>query len=175
MNRVFFIPWSQNDRRQLKSFQSDQRFGLAFPMFIPTPIRRAILRSLFENGILVVSSDQSAKHEELGCLNIYPYQLGRSFVSRGFCKKQYAWSHIYYILTDKGIEFLRGYFGAPANVQPATLQPRDSTALLQKAREPRSFNRGGRGREGRNADGERPHRNFRSRQNQNAEAAPASE
>ena len=114
-------------------------------MFIPTTIRRAILRSFFENGILVVSSDQSAKHEELGCLNIYPYQLGRSFVSRGFCKKQYAWSHVYYILTDKGIEFLRSYFGAPANVQPATLQPRDKTALLEKPREARSFGHGGRG------------------------------
>ena len=152
-------------------------FGI---MFIPTPVRRAILRSLFENGILVVSSDQAAKHEELGCLNIYPYQLGRSFVSRGYCKKQYAWSHIYYILTDKGIEYLRGYFGAPANVQPATMQPRDKTAILERSAREGRPNRGRGGFHGGRSqgDGERsPRRNFRGNRNEtrDAEATPAQE
>ena len=142
-------------------------------MWMPTAVRRAIFRSLFENGILVVSSNDSAIHEELGCLNIYANQVGRSFVSRGFAKKQYAWSHAYYTLTDKGIEFLRDFFGAPANVQPATLQPRDNTALLQKARDSRSFNRGGHG--GFRRDGDSPRRNFRGHKNETDEAAPTNE
>lgn len=101
-------------------------------MWMPTAIRKRILRYLFENGVLVVSDNQSGMHEDLDCLNIYPFQIGRSFTSKGFCKKQYAWSHAYYTLTDKGIEYLRGYFGLPANAAPATLQPRQAE-LLQKS------------------------------------------
>ena len=96
---------------------------------MPTAIRRKIFRYLFENGVLCVSDNQSGTHEELECLNIYPFQIGRSFVSKGLCKKTYAWSHAYYTLTDKGIEYLRNFFGLPAAAAPATLRATEAKIL----------------------------------------------
>ena len=109
-------------------------------MYMPSALRTRILKYLFENGVMVVSSVQSGTHEELNCLNIYPFQLGRSLASRGFVKRQYAWSHAYFTLTDEGIEYLRGVFGAPANVKPATLAPRKMETV--ERREARPMHRG---------------------------------
>ena len=117
---------------------------------MPTAIRRRILRYLFENGVMVVSDNQTGTHEELDCLNIYPFQIGRSFVSKGFCVKSYAWAHAYYTLTDKGIEYLRNFFGLPANAAPATLRPSETKILESR----RGGDRFGRGRR----DGGRPPR-----------------
>ena len=134
---------------------------------MPTAIRRKILRYLFENGVLCVSDNQSGMHEELECLNIYPYQLGRSFVSKELCKKTYAWSHAYYTLTDKGIEYLRNYFGLPANAAPATLRKAEAKVLDKAPRRgaPRVGPRGG-------PRGERPQRgNFQRRREQTEKPA----
>ena len=136
---------------------------------MPTAIRRKILRYLFENGVLVVSDNQSGTHEELDCLNIYPYQIGRSFVSKELCKKTYAWSHAYYVLTDKGIEYLRNYFGLPANAAPATLRQVEANSKILDTRGPRrgAPRSGGRGPR----SGERPARGgFRGPRRQQAEA-----
>ena len=123
-------------------------------MYMPTAIRRKILRYLFENGVLCVSDNQAGMHDELECLNIYPYQLGRSFVSKGLCKKTYAWSHAYYTLTDKGIEYLRNLFGLPANAAPATLKACETKVLENRpARRPI-----GRSGDRRGPRGERPNR-----------------
>ena len=110
---------------------------------MPTAIRRKIFRYLFENGVLCVSDNQSGTHEELECLNIYPFQIGRSFVSKGLCKKTYAWSHAYYTLTDKGIEYLRNFFGLPAAAAPATLRATEAKIL-----DTRPVSRPGRGPRG---------------------------
>ena len=139
-------------------------------MYMPTAIRRKILRYLFENGVLCVSDNQSAVHDELQCLNIYPYQLGRSFVSKGLCKKSYAWAHAYYTLTDKGIEYLRGYFGLPANAAPKTLQAAEAK-VLESSRPRRSGPRGPRG----GPRGERPAGGRFSRRPQREEAPAESQ
>ena len=138
----------------VRALLSKSGFGRSFlKMYMPTAIRRKILRYLFENGVLCVSDNQSGMHDELECLNIYPYQLGRSFVSKGLCKKTYAWSHAYYTLTDKGIEYLRNYFGLPANAAPATLKACE-TKVLEKERPRRSGPPHG----GRRPQGDRPPR-----------------
>ena len=116
-------------------------------MWMPAAVRRNIFRYFFENGIIVVQNNQAGTHEELGCLNIYVYQIGRSFVSKGLCKKQYAWTHAYFTLNDKGIDYLRNYFGFPADAQPLTCQPRDD-AQSSLIRSERTQRRGGRGRGG---------------------------
>lgn len=113
-------------------------------MWMPADVRRKILQYFFENGVLVVSANQSAMHEEIGVLNIYAFQIGRSFVSRGFAKKQYAWTHAYYTLTDDGINYLRGFFGLPANAAPLTLAPQ-KLEFLEKPHDGRKGFRGGRG------------------------------
>ncbi|OHT06607.1 Plectin/S10 domain containing protein [Tritrichomonas foetus] len=146
-------------------------------MWMPAAVRRRILRYLFENGVLVVSDNQSGTHEELDCLNIYAFQIGRSLTNKGFCKKQYAWSHAYFTLNDKGIDYLRNYFGLPANAAPATLAPRQAE-LLEKGREGGRFGGRPRGRGGRNFGG-RPEgrgnfrRGGRRPQGEGAEAAEA--
>ena len=82
-------------------------------------------------------------HEQLKCLNIYVSQIGRSFTDRDYCNKQYAWTHAYFTLTDKGIEYLRKYFGAPQNIVPATLTPRKANVLESRGG-PARGGRGGR-------------------------------
>ncbi|KAH0794787.1 Plectin/S10 domain containing protein [Histomonas meleagridis] len=137
-------------------------------MFIPADIRRKILRYFFENGVIVVSANNAGIHEELEVLNIYVFQLGRSFVNKGFAKKQYAWTHAYYTLNDKGIEYLRRYFGLPPQAAPLTLAPRKADFL----RAERPAARGGRGPRG---NFSRPGRgNFRNRRSEDKkEEAPA--
>jgi small subunit ribosomal protein S10e len=103
-------------------------------MWIPAAVRRRILAYLFKNGVLVVSDNQAGEHEELGCLNIYCFQIGRSFTDKGFTKKRYAWVHAYFTVTDKGIDYLRGYFGAGPEVVPATLTPRTAEVLADARR-----------------------------------------
>lgn len=155
-------------------------------MWMPAAVRRNILRYFFENGIIVVQNNQSGTHEELNCLNIYVYQIGRSFVSKGFCKKQYAWTHAYFTLNDKGIDYLRNYFGLPANVQPLTCKPRDANSSFIRSERTtrRGGPRGGRGGFGRPAHGDfrggRRGRGGRPQQGgerapEEQEAAPATE
>ena len=143
-------------------------------MWMPSQVRRAIFKAFFEAGVLVVSSNQSGTHEELNCLNIYPFQIGRSFVSKGFATKQYAWSHVYYTLTTKGIEYLRGYFGLPANAMPKTLEPRGKDEILNPARSgERSFRRPAGDRPRRDL-GDRPRRGgFRGRRQEAPAETPA--
>ena len=133
-------------------------------MFIPVPIRRRILKELFSNGVLVVSSNHSAEHEELKCLNLYVFQIGRSFTDRGLCKKQYAWTHAYFTLTDKGVDYLREYFGAPASSVPAILNPRNAQKDVIERGGPRGGRGGPRGRGGLRGDhGSRERGGFRGR------------
>lgn len=120
-------------------------------MWMPADVRRKIFQYFIENGVLVVSANNSAVHEEIGVLNIYVNQIGRSFVSRNFAKKQYAWTHAYYTLNDNGIEYLRGFFGLPATAVPLTLKPAQAEFLKAERSERRGprqggFNKPGRGR-----------------------------
>merc|ERR1719317_897948 len=41
-------------------------------------------------------------------------------VSRGYCEEQFVWQHLYWTLTDEGIEYIREYMALPAGVVPAT-------------------------------------------------------
>jgi hypothetical protein len=140
-------------------------------MWMPAPVRRRILRYLFENGVLVVSDNPAGIHDELECLNVYVFQLGRSFTNKGYTKKRYAWAHAYYTLTDDGVAYLARFFGAP-DALPATLKPRQAQGDILERREAgrggfRGAGRGGGfrgGRGGRRDDdhgearGERPER-----------------
>merc|ERR1719203_2139474 len=76
-------------------------------------------------------------------------------VSRGYCEEQFVWQHLYWTLTDEGIEYIREYMALPAGVVPAT------KAMANKAEvAPIGGGRGGyrggfRGR-GRGSYGDRP-------------------
>ena len=132
---------------------------------MPADVRRKMFQYFIENGVLVVSANQSAMHEELGVLNIYVFQIGRSFVSRDFAKKQYAWTHAYYTLNDKGIEYLRAYFALPATVVPLTLKPSQAEFLKTENDTRRGGRRGGFNKPG--------HGRFGGKKQEKQEAAPA--
>ena len=144
-------------------------------MFIPVPIRRRILKYLFANGVLVVSSNHSAEHEELKCLNLYVFQIGRSFTDRGLCKKQYAWTHAYFTLTDTGIDYLREYFGAPASAVPAILNPRNTQKDIIERGGPRGGRSGPRGRGGMRGDHGRERGGFGRGRGRGGRGAPRGE
>merc|ERR1719419_1862113 len=61
----------------------------------------------------------------------------QSLVSRGHCEEQFCWQHIYWTLTDAGIEYIREYLALPAGVVPAT------KAMANKAEVPVGGGRGG--------------------------------
>ena len=45
-----------------------------------------------------------------------------SLKSRGYIKEQFAWSHLYWFLTNEGIQNLRDYLHLPPEIVPATLK-----------------------------------------------------
>ena len=80
----------------------------------------------------------------------------QSLKSKEYVTERYAWRHLYWFLTDSGIEFLREYLNLPSEIVPATLKK--STRPLERDsrpprgdRPPRRFGdgaEGGRGGEG---------------------------
>jgi small subunit ribosomal protein S10e len=98
-------------------------------MWIPVEILRRLYHHFFTTGIIVVSNHHSQIHEELEYLNIYAYQIDCSFVSKELARKQYAWSHAYYILTDEGIDYLRKYFELPEESIPEVMILREAKIL----------------------------------------------
>merc|ERR1719499_2727852 len=97
-------------------------------------------------------------------------------VSRGFCEEQFCWQHIYWTLTDSGIEYIREYMALPAGVVPAT------KAMANKAEVAPVGGRGGTGRggyggygrgRGRGSYGDRPGRGSRGGFGAQSTPAPA--
>jgi len=46
--------------------------------------------------------------------------LMKSLKSRGYVKELFNWRHLYYFLTEEGVEYLREYLHLPPSVIPAT-------------------------------------------------------
>lgn len=103
-----------------------------FAMYIPTDIRRRILKSLFRTGVLVIKDDPAGIHPELKCLNIYPYQLCRQLKDKKLVTKYYSWSHAYYTLTDDGLSHLSHLFGAPSTMPRTRMSDREAEVLEGK-------------------------------------------
>ena len=57
-----------------------------------------------------------------GIPNLHIIMMMKSFESKKFVRKTYAWKHHYWFLTNEGIEYLRGYLQLPSTIVPNTLK-----------------------------------------------------
>ena len=72
---------------------------------------------------MVCKNDPTTNHDLVeGVPNLQVMQLMRSFESKRYIRRRYAWRHHYYYLTNEGIEFLREYLHLPSEIVPATLR-----------------------------------------------------
>jgi len=83
---------------------------------------KAICKALFNDGVLTCKNDVTGRHPTINVPNLHVIQLMRSFESRGYIRRKYAWRHYYFYLTNEGIDFLREELHLPAEIIPATLK-----------------------------------------------------
>merc|ERR1719510_667654 len=81
-----------------------------------------VSRGFCEEGVMYAPKNFLMPEHPLleGIRNVEVIKLMQSMVSRGFCEEQFCWQHIYWTLTDSGIEYIREYMALPAGVVPAT-------------------------------------------------------
>merc|ERR1719285_363643 len=122
-------------------------------MIVTTKNRKKVYEMLFKEGVMYAPKNfLMPQHPKLeGIRNVEVIKLMQSLVSRGHCEEQFCWQHIYWTLTDAGIEYIREYLALPAGVVPAT------KAMANKAEVPVGGGRGGYGGgRGRGSYGDRP-------------------
>mmetsp|Transcript_84601 Transcript_84601/g.273448 ORF Transcript_84601/g.273448 Transcript_84601/m.273448 type:complete len:130 (+) Transcript_84601:65-454(+) len=85
--------------------------------------RRQILEHLFQEGVICVKKDPRAcRHNELEDIpNLHVMMVLRSLCSRAFVTEKFNWQWYYYMLTNEGIDYLRGVLNLPPQVMPSTL------------------------------------------------------
>merc|ERR1712142_1083101 len=95
-----------------------------FKMLIPKTNRVAIYEALFKDGVMVASKDcNKPKHDQLDTIpNLHVVKAMTSLKSRGYVRKNFAWRHFYWYLTNEGIEYLRDYLHLPPEIVPSTLR-----------------------------------------------------
>eukprot|EP01092_Planopodium_desertum_P014269 TRINITY_DN7137_c0_g4_i1.p1 TRINITY_DN7137_c0_g4~~TRINITY_DN7137_c0_g4_i1.p1 ORF type:complete len:199 (+),score=25.35 TRINITY_DN7137_c0_g4_i1:104-700(+) len=140
-------------------------------MLIPKKDRITVFNYIFKEGVLVAKKDFYApKHMVINVKNLYVIKLAQSLVSRGYLQETFAWRHYYWILTQKGLEYLRGYLHLPEVVVPDTFKKPIKTARPRggydderpergdRQDRPRRFGRGDGERGGRGDGEDRPRR-----------------
>ncbi|KAK2949041.1 putative 40S ribosomal protein S10 [Blattamonas nauphoetae] len=137
-------------------------------MYIPTPNRLAILRYLFNEGVLLAKKDFYAKDNIVlpEIPNIHVIKLMQSFTTRKFVTETFNWQSYYWCLTPEGVTYLREYLHLDETVVPQTMRVTKQTASGEGERYER---RGGRNfgerdgyrRDGYKKDGENFRPNFR--------------
>lgn len=91
-------------------------------MLIPTPNRKLVHQYLFKEGVIVVKKNYHLpQHPEVPIPNLQVAKALQSLCSRDYVSVTFSWQHYYYILTEKGIEFLRRELNLPTSVVPATV------------------------------------------------------
>src|SRR3989338_2668301 len=92
-------------------------------MLMPQADRRLVYERLIADGVLVVRNDVNAtKHAYLKVKNLHAMKAMQSLHSREYVTKQFSWMWYYYVLTPKGLQYLREYLHLPETVAPATMQ-----------------------------------------------------
>ncbi|KAM7323562.1 hypothetical protein ACRRTK_017668 [Alexandromys fortis] len=84
-----------------------------------------IYELLLKEGVMVAKKDvHMPKHPELADKNVpnrHVMKAMQSLKSQGYVKEQFAWRHVYWSLTNEGIQYLRDYLHLPPGIVPATL------------------------------------------------------
>lgn len=62
---------------------------------------------LFENGVILTHDDPKSIHEDLFIPDKKIMSYLKTLVSKGYVKKNFAWQHGYYSLTEEGVMFFK--------------------------------------------------------------------
>ncbi|EHY66640.1 small subunit ribosomal protein S10e [Nematocida ausubeli] len=77
-------------------------------MHIPTNEIKEVQRFIFDKGCIVVQFDRTLKpHPYVNVANFKVMKIVRSLYSMGCVEKFFAWRDAYYVITKKGIEYIR--------------------------------------------------------------------
>ena len=92
-------------------------------MLVPKIDRKLTYERLLQDGVLVCRKDTHApKHVYLNVPNLHVMMMMKSLKSREYVKENFSWMWHYFYLTPKGIEYLREFLHAEADVVPATMK-----------------------------------------------------
>lgn len=91
-------------------------------MIISIKQKKEVYSQLFKDGLVVVKKDKKYFLEKENSIeSLIVIKLMKGLVSKGFVKEKFSWKYYYFVLNDKGIEFLRKFLYIPENVIPLTL------------------------------------------------------
>lgn len=109
-------------------------------MLIPKADRKVTYERLLADGVLVARKDTHApKHVYLNVPNLHVMKLMQGLKSKKLVEENFSWMWHYWYLNAKGVEFLREYLHAPADVVPRTVK----VPKTQGSGEARGPSRGG--------------------------------
>eukprot|EP01080_Neovahlkampfia_damariscottae_P000221 gene221-4467_t len=92
-------------------------------MIIPKKNRVEVYSHLFKEGVLICHDDKAEPrhpHIPYPVPNLHVIRLMRTFETKGFVKKQFAWRYHYWFLTNEGVTYLREYLHLPDTIVPNT-------------------------------------------------------
>ena len=93
------------------------------PVNISKRERNTILYRILNDGVITMDTNTHKKHHYLQSDNLKVWMIARKLASQGFLKAHYNWKHRYYVLNNKGVNFIKEQLGIKdANVQPETRQ-----------------------------------------------------
>jgi small subunit ribosomal protein S10e len=91
-------------------------------MLVPFKEKKIIYMQIFKDGILVVKKDRNFLTENgLKMDSLITIKIMKGLVSKGLANETFNWKFYYFVLNDKGIQFLRKFLNIPDNVVPLTL------------------------------------------------------
>jgi small subunit ribosomal protein S10e len=91
-------------------------------MIISRQQKKEVYSQLFKDGLMVIKKDKKYFfYKENSIESLIVIKLMKGLVSKGFVKEKFSWKYYYFILNDKGIDFLRKFLYIPENVIPLTL------------------------------------------------------
>lgn len=84
-------------------------------------------------GVLVCQkSPKIPVHPHINVPNLHVMMTMKSLKSRNYVIEHYNWQHLYFVLTDQGIEYLRNFLYLPPTVFPATHSKKTASKVLLK-------------------------------------------
>lgn len=143
-------------------------------VLVSTKDKQKLYMYFLEEGVFCCKKQYNEKNPTLDIPNINCFLVMRSLVSRGYATELFSWQWHYYFLTEKGIDYLRDYFGLPKTIIPNTYKFENNQEEEKKDEEEGEQNDRKRD-EGRRGRGRGRGRGGRGRSEQPAEAEQAQE
>ncbi|KAK1445133.1 40S ribosomal protein S10 like protein [Babesia gibsoni] len=100
---------------------------------IPRENKVLIYQYLFNEGVLVCQkSPKIPVHPEINVPNLHVMMAMKSLKSRNYVVEHFNWQHLYFVLTDQGIEYLRSFLYLAPTAAPATHSKKTASKAILK-------------------------------------------